>query len=719
MKQISQNYKSGAIRLEQVTHPAIKSGGVMVQTLFSVISAGTEGMKVREGKMNYLQKAKARPDQVKKVIQSVQQQGLKATYEKVMNKLDSLTPLGYSLSGRVIEVGRGAEEFSVGQLVACAGGGYANHAEVNYIPKNLVVPVPNNISIEHAAFATIGAIAMQGYRQAKMQLGETACVIGLGLIGQILVQILNAAGIKVMGVDISEERCRLAQDCGAVFTGTNENSALIQHIKQMTQGAGVDCIFITAGGKSNQPVEMAVAMARDRARVVDVGITRLDLSWKDYYEKELEVVFSRSYGPGRYDPNYEERGIDYPIGYVRWTERRNMQAFLDLLSSRKIDLTPIVSAIFPFDEAEKVYLDMAAGTLEGLGVLFQYPDKPIETQSRLIIKTDTLTPKTTDEVRLGVIGAGNYASSMLLPHLGAIKNVQLIEVATATSLSAKNAARKFSFARLSSDYQALLQAEDIDTVLIATRHKAHSSMTAEALIAGKAVFVEKPLAIDFEGLDLVQKAITKTGNNRLQVGFNRRFSPAVTTMKKLLGPNKSPMVMTYRVHAGPMESGSWYLDPEQGSRFIGEAGHFLDVFAYLTESRPVSVTSKSLRPEKPTLDDLENLSVVVQYADGSIGNLLYLTQGGIKVPKEFLEVYTSGRTLQMHNFEYLMIFEGNSAKKIKLGGLDKGQKAEIQAFVKALQAGAPMPFTVQELFDTTMLTLCAWEATSSGQVIQI
>lgn len=714
MKQVSQNYKTGSIILEQVTAPALKTGGVLVQTLFSIISAGTEGMKVREGKMNYLQKAKARPDQVKKVIQSVQQQGLLTTYNKVMNKLDSLTPLGYSLSGRVTEVGRGAEEFQVGQLVACAGVGYANHGEINFIPKNLVVPVPEDISLEHAAFATIGAIAMQGYRQAGMQLGETACVIGLGLIGQILVQVLHAAGIRVLGVDISQERCALAQTCGAIFAATPSDTSLIQHIMRHTQNMGADCIFITAGGNTNQPVEMASQIARDRARIVDIGKTRLDLPWKDYYEKELEVIFSRSYGPGRYDPNYEERGIDYPVGYVRWTERRNMQSFLDLLASKKVDLTPIVTNIFPFAEAEQVYQNMAAGKLCGLGILFQFPDQAPEGIKTLILKQPQSPIKARDIVRLGVIGAGNYASSILLPHLAKMNEVCLTEVATATSLSAKNAARKFGFERISTDYSAMLRTDDINAVLIATRHKAHAPMIAEALEAGRSVFVEKPLAIDFVGLEQVRQVVQETGNDRLQVGFNRRFSPSLTTMKKLLGSGKTPLVMTYRVHAGPMDSGSWYLDPEQGSRFVGEAGHFLDVFAYLTESRPVSVAAKSLRPEQPTQDDLENMAVVVQYQDGSVGNLLYLTQGGSKVPKEFLEVFSAGRTVQMYNFEYLQVFEGTTSKKIKMGGLNKGQKEEMQAFVQAVRQGGTMPISIQSLFDTTLLTLSAWE-TAVGQ----
>jgi predicted dehydrogenase len=308
---------------------------------------------------------------------------------------------------------------------------------------------------------------------------------------------------------------------------------------------------------------------------------------------------------------------------------------------------------------------------------------------------------------------------MLLPHLVNIKNVELLEVATATSLSAKNAARKFGFKRISSDYQGMLHADDIDAVVIATRHKAHAVMTAEALATGKAVFVEKPLAIDLEGLENLRRVIEEIGNDRLQVGFNRRFSPAVASVKKLLGPNKAPMVMTYRVHAGPMGSGSWYLDPEQGSRFVGEAGHFLDVFAYLTESRPVSVSAKALRPGNPTQDDLENLAVVIQYQDGSVGNLLYLTQGGAKVPKEFLEVFAAGRTVQMHNFEYLMVFEGVSNKKVKLGGLDKGQKAEMHAFVEAVRTGGPMPIAAQELFDTTVLTISAWEAAASGNAVEL
>ncbi|AOY84350.1 MAG: Gfo/Idh/MocA family oxidoreductase [Moorea sp. SIO1G6] len=720
MKQVSQNYKSGAIRLEKVNAPALKPGGVLVQSLYTVISAGTEGMKVKEGKMSYLEKAKARPDQVKKVIQSVQQNGLVATYEKVMNKLDSLTPLGYSLSGIVIAVGSGAEEFVVGQRVACAGAGYANHAQVNFVPKNLVVPVEDHVSMEHAAFATIGAIAMQGFRQAELQLGETACVIGLGLIGQLLVQILRAAGVNVIGVDLSEERCQLAVKMGAAAASTPDDPKLASHIERLTFGKGADCIFLAAGGNSNGPVELAVEIARDRAKVVDIGKTKLDLPWKDYYEKELDVRFSRSYGPGRYDPNYEERGIDYPIGYVRWTEGRNMASFLDLVAKGQINLEPIISAVHPFSEAERVYQDMAEGRGGGLGILFQYPEQvePVQHLPTLQV-TQKLTEVIEDKVKLGVIGAGNYASSMLLPHLVKHNHVRLLEVATSKSLSAANAVRKFAFERSSTDYQALLKSSDIDAVIIATRHGSHAKMTAEALQAGKAVFVEKPLAIDLAGAELVRQAVIDSGNERLLVGFNRRYSPLVKQVAKVFDGDGIPLMMNYRVHAGQMEAGSWYLDTSEGSRFVGEAGHFLDVFSFITRSRPVSVVARALRPMQVTQDDLENISVTITYENGSVGNLMYLTQGGKKVPKEFLEVFGGGCTVQLHNFESLTVFQGNMQRKVKARGINKGQKEEIHAFVSAVKSGLEMPISIDSLLDTTLATLATVESLRTGQAVQL
>ena len=717
MKQISQNYKTGAIRLETVQQPALKRGGVLVRTSYSVISAGTEGMKVKEGKMSYLQKAKARPDQVKKVIKTVQQQGLQAAYQKVMNKLDSLTPLGYSLAGVVEAVGAGAEEFQAGQRVACAGAGYANHAEVNFVPKNLVVSVPDDVPLEHAAFSTIGAIAMQGMRQAEMQLGETACVIGLGLIGQLLVQLLRAGGIHVIGIDLVPERCELAMQLGAAHAGAPDDALLQTTSSRLTGGHGIDCIFLCAGGNSNKPVELAVEMARDRARVVDIGKTRLDLPWKDYYEKELDVRFSRSYGPGRYDPNYEEGGIDYPIGYVRWTERRNMESFIDLIADGKVTLDPIVSDIRPFSEAESVYADMAEGKMSGLGIVFRYDadaPKPKPTQREV----SSATP-VTGKVRLGVIGAGNYACSMLLPHLARDESTALSVVATATSLSGEDAARKFGFSRASTDYRELLRDDTIDAILIATRHATHATMTAEALRAGKAVFVEKPLALSFEECELVRQAVVESANDRLLVGFNRRFSPLVRSLAEASGQGALPLVLHYRVQAGQLDAGSWYSHPEEGSRFVGEAGHFIDVMSFLTQSRPLHIYAAALRPERGLADDQDNLSVTITYENGSVGTLQYLTQGGNKLPKEWIEVHGGNRSHQLQNFEQVVTFGTTNQNKAKAQGIDKGQKNEMRAFVQAVRNGSPMPIAFDDLLDTTLVTLAAERSLANNTVISM
>ena len=710
MKQVSQNYKSGAIRLEDTNPPALRHGGVLVRTHYSVVSAGTEGMKVREGRMSYLGKARARPDQVGKVLNTLRQQGFAATYEKVMNKLDKLTPLGYSMSGEVIAVGNGAEEFQVGQRVACAGAGYANHAEVNFIPKNLVVAVPQGISMKHAAFTTVGAIALQGLRQAEMQLGETACVVGLGLLGQLLVQLLRAAGVHVIGVDIVDARCDLARRCGAVAAYRPNDPLLVTAVARHTSGHGVDAIFITAGGADNGPIELAIELARDRARIIDIGKTKLDLPWNDGYMKELDFRFSRSYGPGRYDPTYEEHGVDYPIGYVRWTERRNMQAFLDLVASGRVDLDALTPSVRSFDDAERVYSDMAQGKLEGLATILEYsPDKPLSPPVFMITKEQRRADRAKDVVQLGVIGAGNYALTMLLPHLRDNALVKLQSVATASALSGADAKRKFGFVEATTNYRAVLENPDIDAVIVATRHATHARIAAEALRAGKSVYVEKPLALDFDGARQLWQAINESGNNRLMVGFNRRFSPILADVAARFKNYSGPLTLHYRVHAGQLDAGSWYLDSREGSRFTGEGGHFIDAISFLSRSRPVSVYARALRPDKPTADDLENVAIVVQLANGSVANLLYLTQGGVKTPKEYLEVFGGGKTAQMQNFERVMYYEADASSKSRWR-VDKGQKEMLSLYVERVRSGGPMPIAAAELFDTTLATLAVAES---------
>jgi predicted dehydrogenase/threonine dehydrogenase-like Zn-dependent dehydrogenase len=704
MKQIAQNYKSGDILLLDVPVPACKSGGVRVRTDYSLISMGTESMKIHESKLSLIGKARARPDQVKKVMQSMAQQGPVATYKKVMNRLDSYTPLGYSLAGVVVAVGAGAEEFKVGQRVACAGNQFALHAEYNWVPRNLCVPVPENVSSLHAAYTTVGSIAMQGFRQSDARLGETACVIGLGLLGQILVQILRAAGIHVVGIDVSKERCALADTLGAAATaipGDSSYDAMKTRLMALTGGAGADHIFLTAGGATNQPVEIAAELARDRARVTDIGKCKLDLPWNAYYEKELDVRFSRSYGPGRYDPTYEEGGIDYPIGYVRWTERRNMECILDLLAAEKIDFDPITSDTLPFDDAVSVYEKINAGELKGLGILFRYPLEGSEIEE---IATSKPSPapalrvrrSAIDKVRLGAIGCGNYATTMLLPHLKGHSDVELVEVATATALSAANAKSKFDFARMSTDFRALLSDEAIDAVLIATRHDSHSYMVCEALRAGKAVFVEKPLAVTPAQLAAVRETIEQTGNDRLMVGFNRRFCNMLTGMRKNWGAAGGAQVVHYTVNAGPLEAGSWYGQTDlQGTRFVGEGGHFIDTVSWWLGQDPVDVYATA------TPHDPDNLIATLTYGDGSIAKIAYVTHGDPKYPKETMEVFADGKVAKMDNFKRTEIWRGGKCSKTRSASIDKGQKQEIHAFVDAVKSGGDMPVSIDSLFATT------------------
>jgi predicted dehydrogenase len=533
------------------------------------------------------------------------------------------------------------------------------------------------------------------------------------------VQILRAAGIRVVGVDLVESRCQLARAFGAHAALTPSDHSLPATIARLTGGFGADCIFITAGGDSNSATELAVELARDRARVVDIGKTKLDLPWNDYYMKELDVRFSRSYGPGRYDPQYEERGVDYPIGYVRWTERRNLSAFLDLIAEGKLQMDPIISSVQPFVNAEQVYTDMAAGKVAGIATVFEYDvQRPLPERVTAPAVRSALPARKHDTVRLGVIGAGNYASSMLLPHLKTNDKVVLSTVATSSSLSSENARRKFAFAQGTTDYQQILADPGIDAVLIATRHSSHARLVCEALSAGKATFVEKPLALSADELRAIGRTIAKCGNARLMVGFNRRFSPMVRAMAERFHRSDSPLVVHYRVHAGQLDSGSWYLDSSEGSRFLGESGHFLDVMAYLTRSGPVRVSASVLRPPKTVQDDLENLVVSIQYANGSVGNLMYLTQGGAKVPKEYVEVFGGGGTAQLSNFETLTFFDRSKADKVRVAH-DKGQANQLAAFVDAVRTGTPMPISLETLFDTTLTTLAALRSVQTTAVVDM
>lgn len=715
MKQVAQNYKSGELSVLDVPEPACKPGGVLVRTLYSLISTGTEMMKVTEARLSLLGKARARPDQVRKVLDSMAQQGPVATYKKAINKLDSYTPLGYSLCGVVVGVGAGAEEFAVGDVVAAAGNEFALHADVNWVPVNLCVPVPEGVAPEHAAFATVGAIAMQGVRRAEPQLGEMACVIGLGLVGQLVVRLLVAAGVRVVGIDTVAERCRMAEAAGALSCAgpDDEGSAYVEQvIHTATDGLGADHVFLATGGDTNGPVELAARLARDRARVVDIGKTRLDLPWNAYYEKELDVRFSRSYGPGRYDDRYELDGVDYPAGYVRWTERRNLGCFLDLLASESIEVASLVSGTHSIDEAATVYQQLREGSLRGIGFLFEYPRveaAPVAPERLGVPKPARhVTRPSTPTVRLGFIGAGSYASSMLLPHLAKNPSATLATVATARSLSALNAQRKFGFESVSTDADEVLADPSIDAVFVVTRHHSHAGFVCRALESGKAVFVEKPLALTRAEVDGILDVVERTGNDRIMVGFNRRFAPLLDDLRRRFGTTTSPLSARYLVNAGRMAAGSWYLDEQlEGSRFVGEGGHFVDTLSWWIGQDPVQVSALST-------PDGADIHATLRYADGSLATLTYSTGGDSRVPKEVLDISGGSRNARLDNFARATVWgRGGRKTKRSLTGQDKGQRAELDAFLEAVRLGAAMPIGLESLVATTRATIAVAESLAS------
>ncbi len=731
MKQVVQNYKSGELTLLDVPAPACRPGGVLVRTAFSLISTGTELMKVSEASMSLLGKARARPDQVTKVMQSVATNGVGATYRKVTNRLDSYTPLGYSLCGVVTEVGDGVDDVAVGDLVACAGNEHALHAELNWVPKHLYSPVPAGVACEHAAFGTVGAIAMQGVRRGEPQLGDVALVIGLGLIGQLVVQLLLASGARVIGVDPDADRCILAERLGALACGAPGSDVVDNAVAAATNGHGVDQTYLAAGGSSNDPVELAARLSRDRATVVDIGKCGLNLPWNAYYEKELDVRFSRSYGPGRYDPSYELDGRDYPIGYVRWTERRNLACVLDLLASGKLDVAPLISHVRDFADAEETYRALNDGELPALAVLFRYlvveAQAPVAADGNgaagatkgFFVASDAsnkpfIAPPTGRPVGIGFIGAGNYASSMLLPHLAERDDVALKRVVTTSALSAANAQRKFGFADADTDVDALLADDAIDAVFVVTRHSSHAAFTAKALRAGKAVFVEKPLALSVSEVDDVLTAVAESGNDRLQVGFNRRFAPLLRKAKGRFGRRLGPATVRYLINAGSLEPGSWYARTDlEGTRFAGEGGHFIDTVSWLLDADPTSVYACA----GPHGQDPQ---ITLRYPDGSTAVISYTTSGSAKFPKETLDLTADGRVLTFDDFVRASVYGRYRSRSPRMpGGRDKGQSAEVAAFVEAVATGAPMPVPVTSLAATTRATLAVEQSLRTGTAVTV
>jgi len=675
-----------------------------VHNVASLISAGTEKMVIDLAQKSLVGKAKERPDLVRQVLGKLRRDGLMSTLRTVKAKLDAPLALGYSCAGVVAEVGRGAEEFSAGDRVACAGMNYASHAETVFIPKNLAVKIPDGVSLDEAAFVTLGAIALQGVRTAEVKLGDAVAVIGLGLLGQLTVQILKAAGCRVIGIDLEAGKVSLAGVHGAdsgVLRGDDVEAA----VRRFTDGFGADSVIITAAADTNDPIELAGTVARDRAVVTMVGAVRMEVPRKIYYEKELQLRLSRSYGPGRYDAQYEERGVDYPIGYVRWTERRNMQEFLRLVATKAVKLDKLITHRYPVAEAERAYEIITGKTPQNyLGILLTYDEAAGKRNGNVV---GLVTSQKAADVRLGVIGAGNFAKSVLLPRLAKMSGVSLVGLATATGRTAKAVGQQFGFEVCTTEYQELLARDDINTVLVATRHDTHATMAAEALRAGKTVLVEKPLAISEDGLEEVAAAVEQT-RGRLLVGFNRRFS-ALSEETKQFFDGVGPLAITYRINAGEVPKESWIQQDEGGGRILGEVCHFVDYLQFLTGAEPVEVFAY-----KGALG-IDTSVIVVKLSDNSIGNINYLATGDRSFPKERVEVYGGGRVAVLDDFRQLEMWRGGKRKVVKRLAQDKGFDRELAAFVKAARGGGEMPIGWRSLALTTSACLRVEESLRSGR----
>lgn len=708
MKQVIQNFKTGELFVDEVPVPSISKGMVLVENKFSLISAGTERSTVSVGKANLLGKAKQRPDLVAQVLQNVKKEGLKATLDKVKTKLDSLKALGYSTSG-VVQASMDTNGiFKPGDRVACAGQDYASHAEVVAIPQNLVAKIPDGVTFEEASFTTLGAIALQGVRQANPTLGENVCVIGLGLLGQITCQLLNANGCNVFGIDLSPKLVEMAKENGAMESMLRGETNLIAAIENFTKGYGFDSVIITAAAPSNDPIELSAEITKKKGKVIVVGSVKMDIPRDPhFYRKELELKLSCSYGPGRYDVNYEEEGNDYPYAYVRWTEQRNMQAFLQLLARKTIDLKPLITHIFDIAEAEKAY-DIVLGKVKEphIGILLKYPKSEDKLKTLYSLNTAAIS-----RVNSGFIGAGSFAQSYLIPNVKA-GGGSLDTVVTTKGITAKNVAEKFGFNKASSDASDVFTNSEINTVFIATPHNSHAKYVIEGIKAKKHIFVEKPLAMNYDELEEVKKVYNE-GSSKLMVGFNRRFSPIAQELKKRLTSAKEPMVINMRINAGFIPKDHWaQLEEVGGGRIVGEMCHFIDLMQFFTDAKPVSVFADCISSENSQIKVDDNISVIVKFKDGSIGNLIYVANGDKSLPKEQIEVFCAGKVGIINDFRGGTFHSGNKIEKLKLTG--KGHKQEVFAFTNALTTETDGPISFESIYNTTLVTFKIQDSLRTG-----
>lgn len=706
MKQIIQDLKNGDTILEEVPAPLVKPGQVLIQTTRSLVSLGTERMLVEFGKANFLEKARQQPDKVKEVINKVKTDGLQPTINAVFNKLGQPLPLGYCNVGKVIAIGKGVEEFAVGDRVASNG----HHAEYVSVPKNLVAKIPDAVTDEEAAFTVIGAIGLQGIRLANPTFGENVVVVGLGLIGLITAQLLKANGCQVVGFDFDPSKVSLAQSFGITAVNPGEGIDQVAFVNDFTNGVGADAVIITASNKSNEIISQSAKMSRKKGRIILVGVIGLDISRADFFEKELTFQVSCSYGPGRYDESYEQKGIDYPLPYVRWTEKRNFEAILQSLSSKSIQVEPLITERVPLDQYQQIYGDMSGS--KSIASILVYPEKSGEPQRSVSIASNSFQP---GKGTVGIIGAGNFTSAMILPCLKKTP-AKLKFISSSAGLSGTTLAKKFGVAQSTTDNNLILKDSEVDLVMVTTRHNAHARMVVDALKAGKHVFVEKPLALNQEELDAVVEAYVESGKT-VSVGFNRRFAPLAIQMKKALGSGNTPMNIIATMNAGFIPANLWVHDMEVGGgRIIGEACHFIDLISYLAGSKVKSVcmSSMGVNPEENT----DNATILLKFENGTNGVINYFANGSKAYSKERVEVYHQERTLIMDNWRKL---KGYGFKNFSSASSsqDKGHQNQFNLLIEYVQNGGNAIIPMDDLVNTTKASFAAIESLKTGTWVSV
>jgi predicted dehydrogenase/threonine dehydrogenase-like Zn-dependent dehydrogenase len=700
MKQITQSVKSGQTRIADIPAPIVRPGHVLIANMASLISAGTEKMIVELTSKSLLGKARARPDHVKRVLEKIKNEGLFNTIRQVREKLDDVMPMGYSSAGIVLATGHGVQEYKPGDRVSSNG----PHAEVCCVSRNLCAKIPDNVSYEHASFAVVGAIALQGVRLAKTTIGDTVLVIGLGLVGQLAVGILAGAGCRVIGTDLDPNKCLLAKKMGAFHAAPGISAS---QVEGLTGGLGADAIVITASTKSNGPITLASEAVRKKGRIVLVGVVGLELDRRPFYFKEAEFVVSCSYGPGRYDPSYEDKGQDYPAAYVRWTEQRNLQTVLDMIGSGRLNVAPLISHEFPIEGALEAYGMIETNSAPYVGVILKYA-APTETR---LLKSINLAPKgPASNHGVGVLGAGNFARLVLLPAIKAVPGVTPHTICSATGVSASKAGEKLGFANITADDNVVIDNPEVATVFSITRHDLHAQHVLRAVNAGKNIFVEKPLCLTAEELTQITQAVADAGDKAplVMVGYNRRFAPAAIALKKHFAKANEPLTLSYRFNAGAIPKEHWTQDDTVGGgRLLGEACHAIDFAIFITGSPVVRVYAESIAASGSGAGKIvdDQCFITLRHANGSVSSIAYLAGGDKSFPKERCEVFGAGRVGVLDDYKSLSLTANAKTSIEKLSGQDKGHNAEVVAFLSAVTGKAPAPIPFPELVNSTLAAL--------------